>query len=356
MRAFVHESLPSRVVFGPGTVDRVGDEVARLDEPARVLVVASGSAKATGDLIGDALGSRCAASFDEVRQHVPEELAATAVAAARDVGTDCVVTVGGGSAIGLGKVVAVEVGIPLLAVPTTYSGSEMTPIYGVTGAHKRTARDLRALPRTVVYDPELTVGLPPRITASSGFNALAHCIEALYAPGASPITELWAEEAIWELGDSLLDLARQPDDLAARGRALYGACLAGSAFGIAGVALQHRLAHVVGGTFGLDHADTHAVLLPHVAAFNADTARDAMAWVAVALEGEHDHREVGTRLHELAVQIEAPTSLAAIGMPADGLDHAAALAVAAVGDTNPRPVDERSLRQLLHAAFEGQRP
>lgn len=352
---FEHESLPGRVVFGLGSVDRVAGEAERIGMQ-RAMVVITGSARATGDAIIEALGWRCALPFAEVRQHVPEDLAATARAAATEAGVDGIVAVGGGSAIGLAKVVAVASGAPLVAVPTTYAGSEMTPIYGITGAHKRTGRDVRALPQLVIYDPSLTVTLPPHITAASGFNALAHCVEALYAPGVDPLVALQAEEAIRALSGALPASVAAPGDLTARGWALYGAYLAGSALAVAGTALHHRLCHVLGGTFGLDHAAAHAVMLPYVAAFNAPAAPEALACVAVSLGGRADPGYAAAQLHDLAQATGAPTSLAAIGMPASGLDQAAELAVAEVGDSNPRPVHFPAIRALLQAALEGRAP
>jgi maleylacetate reductase len=242
----------------------------------------------------------------------------------------------------------------VVAVPTTYSGSECTPIYGITGLQKRTGRDFRALPRVVVYDPELTVGLPPDVTAASGFNALAHAVEGLYAPGASPVAALAATEAVRVLARALPAAVARPGDLDARGRALYGAYLAGSVLATAGTALHHKLCHVLGGTFGLDHAATHAVVLPYVAAFNARAAPEALAQVAAALGGSADPLEATGRLRDLAEAVGAPTSLAAIGMPAEGLDQAAELAVAAVGTANPRTVDRDGMRALLQAAYQGQ--
>jgi maleylacetate reductase len=353
--SFVHEALPGRVVFGAGAVDRVADEVAGLDAE-RALVIAGGSGKAAGQRIDDALGDHLAGTFGEVRQHVPEDLAAAARQAARAAEADAVVAVGGGSAIGLAKAVAVETAVPVVAVPTTYSGSECTPIYGITGTHKRTARHPRALPRVIVYDPELTVGLPPDVTAASGFNALAHAVEALYAPGTNPIVALGATEAVRVLAEALPAAVAEPGDLDVRGRALYGAYLAGSAFAVAGTALHHKLCHVLGGTFGLDHAATNAVVLPYVAAFNAPAAPDALGRVAGALGGDADPAQAGRRLRDLALALGAPTSLAALGMPAEGLDEAAELAAAAVRAANPRPVDRDGIRMLLQAAHDGRLP
>ena len=357
MRPFTYDALPGRVVFGVGAVDRVEGEVTRLGL-RRVMVITDAQAKAIAERIGDQLGPRLASVFSGVRQHVPEELAAAARPAAVDVGADGIVTVGGGSATGLGKAVAIsaDAGLPLLAVPTTYAGSEMTPIYGITGEHKQTGRDLRALPRAVVYDPALTVGLPPEVTGPSGLNAVAHCVEALYGPGANPITGLMAEEGIRVLGRSLPEAVRRPDDLDARSDALYGAYLAGAALAVAGTALHHKLCHVLGGTYGLVHGDVNAVILPHAVAFNAAAAPDAIARVGAALGGAHDVGRAAGLLYDLAIAVGAPTSLAAIGMPAAGLDEAAARAAAEIGAGNPRPVDAASIRALLDDAYAGRRP
>ncbi len=362
MKPFVHEALPGRVVFGVGSVARVADEVAALGLE-RVLLVVDEASKAVGDGIADDLAERYAGRLDEVRQHVPEDLAAAARHTAVEAQADGVVTIGGGSATGLGKAIAVDPAaraaatgglVTLVAVPTTYAGSEMTPIYGVTGEHKQTGRDLRALPRTVVYDPVLTVGMPPAITASSGFNALAHCVEGLYAPGTDPIVGLQAVEGIRALAAALPEAVDHPADLDARGGALYGAYLAGAVLAVAGTALHHKLCHVLGGTFGLVHGDVNAVVLPHVVAYNAAAAAEAMTAVAAGL-GARPGEEAAV-LRSLAERIGAPTSLAALGMPADGLDVAAERAVADTGTTNPRMPDVASLRALLQRAFDGAPP
>jgi alcohol dehydrogenase class IV len=355
MRDFVYDALPGRVVFGVGALDRVGEEVDRLGG-RRVLLVTDPNTKAIADRVAEQLGSRLAAVVADVRQHVPDHLAAAARRRAAEVDADTLVTVGGGSATGLAKAVAIEGGTPIVAVPTTYAGSEMTPIYGITGEHKQTGRDLRALPKVVVYDPALTVGLPPEVTAASGFNALAHCVEALYGPGANPIIGLMAEEGIRALGRSLPDGVARPDDLDARRNLLYGAYLAGAALAVAGTALHHKLCHVLGGSYGLIHGEVNAVILPHAVAYNAPAVPDEMARVAAALGGPHDAGAAAGLLHDLAGAIGAPTNLAAIGMPDDGLDAAAARAAAEIGSGNPRAVDADGLRALLTAAQEGRRP
>jgi maleylacetate reductase len=348
--AFVHDALPGRVVFGVGSVDRVADEVAGLGVE-RALVIAAGSSKPAGDRLADRLGDRYGGSFADVRQHVPEDLAAAAREAASATRVDGLVAVGGGSTIGLAKAVAVALDIPVVAVPTTYSGSEMTPIYGITGEHKVTRRDLRALPRVVVYDPALTSDLPPAVTGASGFNALAHGVEAFYAPGADPIAALYAEAAIRALAEGLPGAVDDPSDLAARSLTLYGAHLAGRALAVAGTALHHKLCHVLGGTFGLDHGQANAVVLPHAARLMAVREPEALARVAVALGGPPEATAAAALLADLADRLGTPTRLADLGMPADGLDEAASLAAAAMDGA----IDPAEIRELLEAAFQGAR-
>jgi maleylacetate reductase len=339
------------VVFGPGTVAGVPAELEALGLE-RVLLVASPSGAATADALASALDDRLAARIHEVRQHVPETLATSAVDVAREWSADGVLTIGGGSATGLGKAVAVATGVPLVAVPTTYSGSEATPIYGITGPHKRTGRDSRALPRVVVYDPELTTSMPRHVTATSGLNAVAHCVEAIYSRDAEPVSTLVAEEGLRLLASALPHAVRNPHDLAPREDALLGAYLAGWSLASVGSALHHTLCHVLGGDHGLGHGDVHAVLIPYVVAFNAPATPGAMGRMARALGTE----DAVTGIADLARTLCAPTSLQAIGMPEGGLDAVAERVRRAVGDRNPRPVDPDELRRLLEDAFHGRPP
>jgi maleylacetate reductase len=280
------------------------------------------------------------ASFEEVRPHVPEDLASAAVDAARSADVDGAVSVGGGSAIGLGKVVAVELELPLVAVPTTYSGSEMTPVYGTTGERKVTRRDLRALPRAAIYDPTLTTALPPRVTATSGLNALAHCMEAIVGPGASPPSALAAREAASILPDALRACVRDGTDLDARSTALYGGFLAGRALSLAGTGLQHKLAHILGGRFGAVHAEVHAVLLPRVAAFHERDAPDRMSAYATALRAGGP---ASAALAELAADTGAPLTLEELGVPRTAID-------VAIDDLDTAN-DPDAIRALLENAF-----
>jgi maleylacetate reductase len=351
MRSFTFDALPGRVVFGVGSVARLEDEVVALGA-SRVLLITDPATKPVADDLAEQLGKRCAGVFSDVQQHVPIEGARTARDAARDSGADCVVTVGGGSTTGFGKAIALESDVHTIAVPTTYAGSEMTPIYGITSEGiKRTGRDLRVLPRVVIYDPALTVSLPPSVTGPSGINAIAHCVEALYAKDANPITSLMAEEGIRALARGIPAAVRDPDDLDARSEALYGAYLAGAALAVVGMAIHHRICHVLGGTYGLGHGEVNAVILPHVVRFNQEGARAAIDRVAAALGVE----DAATGLFDLARSIGAPTSLAELGMSAESLDEAARLA-AESPPWNPRPVQAKDVRGLLEEAYHGRRP
>lgn len=310
-------------------------------------MVAGGSATPAGEHAAGLLGGLVRGMFATIRQHVPEHLASEVVEVARRERADGVVSVGGGSTTGLGKVVAASSGVPLIAVPTTYSGSEMTPVYGITGERKVTRRDLRALPKAVVYDPALTTGLPARATASSGLNALAHCMEAIAGPGANPPAALAAREASRILPGALRACVRQPADLEARSAAQYGGFLAGRSLALSGSGLQHRLAHILGGRFGLVHADVHAVLLPHVAALHERDAPASMTAFAEAIGAGLDGSPAEA-LARLAADTGVPRSLAEIGMPREGID----VAVEDIADTH----DPDRIRALLEAAFEETTP
>jgi maleylacetate reductase len=346
-----------RVVFGVGAVSAVPDEVALLGARAVFLIVDL-SARATGDAIAAALGDTLAQRVSEVVMHVPSEIARDAVVRAQD--TDLLVSVGGGSATGLAKAVALETGLPILAVPTTYAGSEMTPVWGLTEVvdgvpAKRTGRDPRVRPRVVVYDPALTVSLPPGMSAASGLNAMAHLMAGLFAAGAVPVVGALAEEGVRTLADALPRVVSAPDDLDARSDALYGAWLAGWVLGATSTGLHHKVCHVLGGRYNLPHADVHAAMLPYTTAFLArDPGTDeAVTRAARALGGA----EPAGAIHDLARSMGAPTSLASTGFDLGQVslvasDVAAALAPAS---TTSR-IDESAIRELLLAAYDGKRP
>ena len=351
MLDFVHETAPTRVVFGAGRVADLPAEADRLGL-ARLLLLSTPGQRARVEALAAPLGARIAGLFAEAVMHVPAETAAAARAEASRIAADGCVAVGGGSTVGLAKAIALETGLPIIAVPTTYAGSEMTPIWGLTeGGEKTTGRDARVLPRTVIYDPALTLDLPSRIAGASGMNALAHCVEALYAADASPIIKLIAEEGVRALAAALPAVVTNPGEIEARARALYGAWLAGTALGAASMALHHKLCHALGGSFNLPHAETHTIVLPHAAAYNRDAAPEAMRRIADALGAD----EAPGGLFDLARAVGAPAGLAEIGLRETDLDRAAEIATRNPYD-NPRRVTRDGVRALLEDAFHGRRP
>lgn len=351
MKTFTYQGTPTRVVFGPDALTQLGAEIDRLGA-RRALVLSTPEQASSARQVADLLGDRAAGIFARAVMHVPIETAREARAEAARLGADCAVAIGGGSTTGLGKAIALESALPILAIPTTYAGSEMTPIWGITEAGvKKTGRDARVLPRTVLYDPRLTLTLPYGLTVTSALNAIAHAAEGLYAHDGNPVTALMAEEGIRASAAALAPLQADAQDLAARSDALYGAWLCGTVLGSVAMGLHHKLCHTLGGSFNLPHAEVHTVVLPHALAYNASAAPSAMARVARALGVEHAAQGV----QALARRHGAPTSLAAIGMPADGLDRAADLA-ASTPYPNPRPLERAALRELLQRAFEGAEP
>lgn len=350
--AFTYEVFPSRVVFGAGVVAALPAELDHLGL-RRALVLCGPDRLEPARTIAAALGDRCAGLLPEARMHVPIETAERARARARELDADCCVAVGGGSAIGLGKAVALEHGLAVLAVPTTYAGSEMTPIWGLTkDGRKQTGRDRRVLPVSVVYDPELTRTLPVGLTVTSGINALAHAVEALYAPDASPIVSLMAEEGIRALTTALPVLLDAPHDLDARTRAQYGAWLCGCCLGATTMGLHHKLCHVLGGTLDLPHAPTHTVVLPHALAYNQPAVPQAVAALSRALDGADDPART---LWDLAAQLGAPRSLRELGMAEDDIPRVIAQVVADPY-ANPVAVTADGLHRLLGAAWAGLPP
>lgn len=344
MGPFEHDTPTRRVVFGAGVRHVVPDEVDRLDAH-RVVVVTGGSAEPAGREIAGALGGRVVDVLTELRQHVPRDLADRATQQARGAAADALVTVGGGSATGLAKAMAVALDLPIVAIPTTYAGSEMTPTWAVTDDRKHTARDDRARPAVVLYDPELTVGLPPRVSAASGMNAIAQAVAVFVHDPPDPVAALYATEAVRRLADALPRVVDRPDDLAARSDALYGSFLAGYALATTGGSAHHRLVHRLSGGRGLVHADVHAVLLPHTTAVLQADDPDAFAPLVEVLGGD-----VGTALHDLAVRIGAPTTLAAAGVSEEAATQALdELGREDTGDTDP-------LRELLKRAAVGDPP
>jgi maleylacetate reductase len=350
VNSFDYDALAGRVVFGAGRRRELSDEVRRMGA-SRVLLIADPHDQDRLDEFRELLGALCVGSFTDIVQHVPRAKATEATSLARELKIDATVSMGGGSATGFSKAVALELGTPQLCVPTTYAGSELTSIWGLSeGGEKLTGRDLRALPATVIYDPELTLGLPVEIAGPSAMNALAHAAEGLYAVGTNPVTATLALEAVRVLSVHVPLMYDAPNDIEERSHVLYGAYLAGATLAVAGTDLHHRTNHVLGGLFNLDHGQMNAVVLPYALAFNRPAIIEPYARLSEVLGAD-----AATAVFDLARRINAPRSLAEIGLPADGIDRAAPLLVAA-SLKNVRPLNEVQARAFLQACFTGAPP
>src|SRR5271170_5481291 len=347
---FIFAGIPSRVIFGLGTLAHAGEEVERLGH-RRALVLSTPNQRGDAESLSNGLRGLSAGVFSEATMHTPVEVTERALTAFAANRADCVVSLGGGSTTGLGKAIAARIGADQIVIPTTYAGSEMTDILGETkGGEKTTRRDPSILSETVIYDVDLTLGLPRPLTVTSGLNAMAHAAEALYAHDRNPIISLIAGEAIRALCDALPAIVRHGDDREARASALYGAWLCGTALGGASMTLHHKLCHTLGGAFDTPHAETHAILLPHTIGFNAVEASALLAPILNALGGTP-----GVALFDFAASLGAPTRLADFGLNEADLDRAAALAV---GNPypNPRAFDVPTVRAILQDAWQGRRP
>lgn len=353
---FTYTATRARVVFGAGVArTRLVAEVDALGAH-RVMVVAGPAEMPLARELAAPLGERVVAWFDDVRQHVPVACAEGARAAARASGAEVVVSVGGGSTTGTAKAVALTDGLPVLAVPTTYAGSEMTNVWGLTEDGRKTTgvADVVA-PRTVLYDPELTVGLPPGLSAASGMNAMAHCVEALWGPGANPVTDLMALEGVGALAAGLPGVVADGAHLDARARVLYGAWLSGTTFAAAGSGLHHKTCHVLGGAFDLPHAAMHAVVLPHVLAFQTPALGERATRLGRAL-GAEDPSRPADALAALDDALGIPAGLRDVGLAEADLERAVDLVAAVVADgriPNPRPIGRDDVDALVRAAWAG---
>ncbi len=348
--AFIYQTAPVRVRFGAGTLRHVGDEIAAMGA-TRALILSTPFQQDDATQLAATLGQRAAGVFAEARMHTPVDVTVRALQAFADCGADCLVSLGGGSTIGLGKAIAWRNDAPHLVVATTYAGSEVTDILGETESGvKTTRRDPRIRPEAVIYDPELTLGLPVAMSVASGLNAVAHAVEGLYATDANPVTSLMAVEGIAALQKALPAICRDPADLSARCDALYGSWLCGTVLGAVAMALHHKLCHTLGGALDLPHAETHAILLPHTAAFNAVAAADALRPAADLFGGD-----LGGGLYDLSKALGAPMALKDLGVSEAALVRTAELAVKNPY-ANPRDVTREGILALLQAAWSGDRP
>jgi len=343
--AFTHDVLPQRVVFAAGALARLGEETERLGLSRALVVATPGSGERLGQKILEALGARAAGLHAQAVIHVPKAIAEAGLAAARGAKADGLVAAGGGSAIGLAKAIARETGLPIIAIPTTYSGSETTSIFGITdGARKVTGRDAKVMPRTIIYDPELTLGLPAAVSAASGMNAIAHCVESFWADGRTPVTLALASEAMRRFAKNLPAVVANGADRDARGECLIAAWLSGTVLSVSN-GLQHKLAHVLGG-LGLPHAEAHAVILPHVTRFNLAAAPEAKARLAEALGSGDPAASVAAMLKQFPI----PQRLRDIGFDAGKTEFVAG-EIAAQAIKSPRPVSAAEVHELLQSAY-----
>lgn len=363
MSSFTYDALPGRIVFGAGAArSRLLDEIDAFGARRILLIATTAEDGLARDLCAPFAG-RVSATFSGVRPHVPVDVAERAREAAADA--DLLLSIGGGSTTGTAKAVALTTGLPIVAVPTTYAGSEVTPVWGLTeGTRKTTGIDPRVLPRTVVYDPDLTRTLSAELSVASGLNAMAHCVEAFWAPRRNPVSSAVAEDGIRHLTAGLsaikaaaeadvdVDVDNESDGSGARDDLLLGAYLAGSAFAVAGSGLHHKACHVLGGAFDLPHAQTHAIVLPYVTAFNAPAAPGAASRIASALGWPDPAKGI----RELGRGLGVPAGLRELGLPETGIDEVLDDILAVVPADNPRSVTRAALRTLLHAAWAGTEP
>jgi len=351
MQEFTYTANPGRVLFGDGKIAALAEEVSRLGL-SRVLVLSTPQQESQARGVADALGGLCAGLFAGAVMHTPVAVTEQALRVVRETGADGIVAFGGGSTIGLAKAIALRTDLPQIAVPTTYAGSEMTPILGETeGGRKVTQSTSKVLPEVVIYDVALTLSLPPMLSGTSGINAIAHAVEALYAQSRNPIISLIAAEGIGALARALPRIAETPGDVAARSDAQYGAWLCGTCLGAVGMALHHKLCHTLGGTFELPHAETHTIILPHALAYNAPAVPDAIKRLRQALGAD----DPAAALYDLAGVVGAARALRDLGMPEGGIDRAVDLALANPY-WNPRPLERDGIRNLLKRAWAGEPP
>ncbi len=351
MDAFLRNALRGRILFGVDTIAALPDELALL-AAKRALVISTPQQREQAEQVQELLGDTAVAIFSGAAMHTPVEVTAEAMRIVTDKKIDCLVAIGGGSTTGLSKAIAYRTDLPQIVIATTYAGSEMTPILGQTeGGVKTTLKDKKVLPEVVIYDVSLTLTLPPAMSGTSGINAIAHAVEALYAENKSPQTSSIAEEGIARLARALPTITGDPQNMDARTDALSGAALCGQCLASVGMALHHKLCHTLGGSFDLPHAATHTAVLPHAAAYNARADPDAMQQIAHALGAE----SAPLGLFQLGCAVDAKMALRDLGLRESELDRAADLAVQNPY-WNPRPIEREAIRNMLQRAWAGNPP
>ena len=353
MDSFVHDLKSSRVVFGAGTISQVANEIKRCSASSPLFLSTPRGAAQTQMLaqLCATTGIKPAGSYNGAVMHTPTATTVEAMAYLENVSADCIVSIGGGSVIGLGKALSIRTGLPHVCVPTTYSGSEMTPILGETDKGEKVTRsEPKILPATVIYDADLLMTLPTAVCITSGVNAMAHAIEALYAANTTPIVTLMALEGIKALAEALPKIASDGSSRDARERALYGAWLCGTCLGNSSMGIHHKLCHMLGGSYGLPHSETHTILLPHSLAYNAPAIPRQMKLLAPLFPGSGGDAVSG--LNHLLEQLGAPRALKDFGLKESDLDDATQKALSA-RYPNPRELQTEGIRELLERAWAG---
>lgn len=353
MEAFEYKPNPGHVVFGRGSISKVPDQLRLLglskplilSTPEQVGQAEGLSANLTGDI-------KAVGVFSEATMHTPIHVTEKALKCCEEKHPDCLISIGGGSTVGLGKAMSIRNRLYHIAIPTTYAGSEVTPVLGETVDGKKTTRsDPRIFPGTVIYDVDLTMTLPAALSVTSGINAIAHATEALYAQNGNPVINLFAQEGVRALVSALPILASDPSSAAARSSAQYGAWLCGTCLGSVGMSLHHKLCHTLGGSFNLPHSETHTIVLPHALAYNAPSVPLAMKLLGDVLPESNGNAIHG--LNILLAKCNAPRSLKALGMKEEDIDKAADIAVSNAY-WNPREIKRDLIRELIRRAWAGE--
>ncbi|HPF47221.1 MAG: maleylacetate reductase [Alphaproteobacteria bacterium] len=348
---FEYTPIPTKAVFAENAALKLKDEVEKLG-CRRVMIACSAGMVKRIDHIIESLGPLCVALYNGAKPHCPEQVAMEALELYNKKNADCIVAIGGGSTIGIGKAIALRTDAKFIVIATTPCGSESTPIYGMLiGNQKKTGRDVRVIARTTIYDPMLTTGLNAHLTGTIGMNSLAHCVEALYAKDKNPVSDLYAIEGIVALTKGIKGSILNPNDLNARAQVLYGGMLSGYCVNLAGIAIHHKICHVLGGHHGIPHGESNSVILPYAIAYNETAAPFAMEKITTAMKT----KSASGGVYDFARDINVPKSLKELGMREEHLDIAAKETVETT-PFNPKPVDFQSVRALLQQAYEGIRP
>lgn len=359
MQSFTHVGMPGRVIHGAGSVATLAAEVEALDA-RRVMFCCTKSRVPEVEKLAATLGARFAGICDAAKIFVPLSAVEPGREMAAALNADCLVSYGGGTAVGLAKAIALggeglEGGMPIVSIVTTYSGSETTALQGIIGHDgvRTNYRDMRMLPKVLIYDPELMLDVPLDVSIASGFNSIAHAVSSYLGKDANPVANMFSENGIRAMSSALVRLAQDPRDVDARSEALHGAWLCGMTLMSSGTTIHHKMVHVLGGGFDLPHGPTHAIMLPHSTAYNRDAAPEAMKGIARAFGDEA--ADAPRALFDLLGKSGAAEGLKQLGLPEAALDEAADR-IMIDRYFNLRDYDRSAIRAALQDAWEGKPP